>query len=87
MAQLVKKKKKKNLPAIQETWVQPLDWEYPLEKGTATHSFILAWRIPREEKKKKERKEGIVPNSERFHENFVCLCQVPSMVLNTVTVQ
>ena len=37
----------KNLPAIQETWVQPLGWEDPLEKGTATHSSILAWRIPR----------------------------------------
>ena len=36
----------KNLPAIQETWVQSLVWEDPLEKGMATHSSILAWRIP-----------------------------------------
>ena len=36
----------KNLPAIQETWVQSLGWEDPLEKGVATHSNILAWRIP-----------------------------------------
>ena len=36
----------KNLPAIGETWVQSLDWEDPLEKGTATHSSILVWRIP-----------------------------------------
>ena len=36
----------KNLPAIQETWVQSLGWEDPLEKGIATHSSILAWRIP-----------------------------------------
>ena len=36
----------KNLPAKQETWVQSLGWEYPLEKGMATHSSILAWRIP-----------------------------------------
>ena len=36
----------KNLPAIQETWIRFLDWEYPLEKGMATHSSILAWRIP-----------------------------------------
>ena len=36
----------KNLPVIQETWVQSLDWEAPLEKGMATHSNILAWRIP-----------------------------------------
>ena len=36
----------KNLPTIQETWVQFLSWEDPLEKGTATHSSTLAWRIP-----------------------------------------
>ena len=35
----------KNLPAMQETWVQSLSWEDPLEKGMATHSSILAWRI------------------------------------------
>ena len=39
----------KNLPAMQETWVQSLGREYPLEKATATHSSILAWRIPRTE--------------------------------------
>ena len=36
----------KNLPALQETWVQSLGWEDPLEEGIATHSSILAWRIP-----------------------------------------
>ena len=36
----------KNLPAVQETRVQSLGWEDPLEKGTATHSSILAWKIP-----------------------------------------
>ena len=36
----------KNLPAMWETWVQSLGWEDPLEKGKATHSCILAWRIP-----------------------------------------
>ena len=41
VAQLVK-----NPPAMQETWVQSLDWEDPLEEGMATHSSILAWRIP-----------------------------------------
>ena len=41
VAQLVK-----NLPAMWETQVRPLGWEDPLEKGTATHSSILAWRIP-----------------------------------------
>ena len=35
-----------NPPAVQETWVQSLGWEDPLEKGTATHSSILAWRTP-----------------------------------------
>ena len=37
----------KNLPAMQETQVQSLCQEDPLEKGLATHSRILAWRIPR----------------------------------------
>ena len=41
MAQLVK-----NLPAMWGTWVQSLGWEDPLEKEKATHSTILAWRIP-----------------------------------------
>ena len=41
MAQTVK-----NLPEKQETWVQSLGLEDPLEKGMATHSNILAWRIP-----------------------------------------
>ena len=41
MAQTVR-----NLPAMQETQVQSLSWEDPLEKGTATHASILAWRIP-----------------------------------------
>ena len=36
----------KNLPVMQETWVQSLSWEDPLEKGTATQPGILAWRIP-----------------------------------------
>ena len=40
MAQIVK-----NLPAMWETRVRSLDWEDPLEKGIATHSSILAWRI------------------------------------------
>ena len=36
----------KNLPGMQETPVQFLGWEEPLEKGKATHSNVLAWRIP-----------------------------------------
>ena len=41
VAQLVK-----NPPAMRETWVRSLGWEDPLEKGKATHSSILVWRIP-----------------------------------------
>ena len=41
VAQLVK-----NPPVMRETWVQSLGWVDPLEKGTTTHSSILAWRIP-----------------------------------------
>ena len=41
VAELVKKP-----PAMQETWVQSLGWEDPLEKGKATRSSILSWRIP-----------------------------------------
>ena len=40
----------KNLPAVQETWIQFLGWEDPLEKGMITHSNILAWRTPWTEK-------------------------------------
>ena len=45
VAQLVK-----NLPAVQEIWVRSLGWEDPLETVMATHSSILAWRIPWTEK-------------------------------------
>ena len=41
VAQLVK-----NPPTVQETWVRSLGWEDPPEKGKATHSSVLAWRIP-----------------------------------------
>ena len=43
VAQMVKK-----LPAMQETWVQSLGWEDPLEECMATHSSILAWRIAKD---------------------------------------
>ena len=45
MAQRVKR-----LPAMREAWVQSLGWEDPLEKEMATHSSILAWKIPQMEK-------------------------------------
>ena len=41
MAQMVK-----SLPAMQESWIQSLDWEDPLEKRMAIHSSILVWRNP-----------------------------------------
>ena len=41
LAQLVK-----NLPAMQQTWIRSQGWEDPLEEGMATHSSVLAWRIP-----------------------------------------
>ena len=41
MAQMIK-----NLPAVRETWIQSLSWEDPLDEGMATHSSVLAWRIP-----------------------------------------
>ena len=41
VAQLVK-----NPPAMLETWVQSVGWEDPLEEGRATHSSVLAWRMP-----------------------------------------
>ena len=44
MAQMVK-----NLCAMWETWVRSLDWEDPLEEGMATHSSVLAWRMPQTE--------------------------------------
>ena len=50
MAQTVK-----NLPAMQDTQVQSLGWEDPLEKGVATHSSILAWRIPWTEEPRSQR--------------------------------
>ena len=48
----------KILPAMQETRVQSLRWEGPLEKGKATHFRILAWRIPRTEESGKLRSMG-----------------------------
>ena len=45
-ASLVAQMVKKSLPAVPETWVQFLGWEDPLEEGMATHSTVLAWRIP-----------------------------------------
>ena len=49
----------KNLPAMQETRVQALGWEVPLEKEMATHSSILAWRIPWTEESGRVQSHGV----------------------------
>ena len=49
----------KNPPVKQETWIQLLDWEDLLEKGMATHSSILAWKIPRTEEPGKLQSMGL----------------------------
>ena len=54
MAQTVKR-----LPTMRETWVRSLGWEDPLEKEMATHSSILAWKIPRMEEPGKLQSVGL----------------------------
>ena len=54
MAQTVKR-----LPTMQETWVLSLSWEDPLEKEMATHSSILAWKIPQMEESGKLQSVGL----------------------------
>ena len=66
MAQLVK-----NPPAMWETWVPSLGWEDPLQKGKATHSSFLAWRIPWA-----EQVDGVPKNRTRLsdlHFHFILL--------------
>ena len=76
IAQLVK-----NLPAKRETWVWSLGWEDPLEKGKATHSSVLAWRIPW---------TGVTKSQTQLS-NFKCKCNMspgraqglPTMILRS----
>ena len=49
----------KNSPAMWETWVRSQGWEDPLEKGTSTHSSVLAWRIPWTEEPSRLRSMGL----------------------------
>ena len=58
----------KNLPAKQETRVQSLGWEDPLEKGIATHSSVLAWRIPWTEEPGRLQAMGSPKSGTRFRE-------------------
>ena len=64
----------KNLPAVQETRVQSLGWEDPLEKELAPHSHTLAWRIPRREEP--GRLQTITKSQIRVkgHSSSVCVC-------------
>ena len=63
----------KNPPAVQETWVQSLGREDPLEKGKATHSSILAWRIPWTVYSPWGHKESDTTEQLSLHFNFTCL--------------
>ena len=60
----------KHLPAIQETWVRSLGWEEPLEKEMATHSSILAWKIPWTEDPGKATAHGVSKSWPRLS-NFI----------------
>ena len=51
----------KNLPTMQDTWVQSLGQEDPLEKGMATHSGILAWKVPKTEEPDRLQPMGLQP--------------------------
>ena len=84
----------KNPPAMQEVWIQSLGPEDPLEKGTATHSSILAWRIPQTEEPRQLQSMDLQRvghdwaaehthsplNTTRFRENVSDNCQLYSAV-------
>ena len=56
----------KNLPAMQKTWVQSLGQEDSLEKGMATHSSILAWRVPMDRGAWQSRVHGVAKSQARL---------------------
>ena len=56
----------KNLPAMWETWVRWLGWEDSLEEGMATHSSILAWRIPKDRGAWQAAVHGVAKNQTRL---------------------
>ena len=57
----------KNPPAMQETWVQSLGWEDPLEEGMATHSSNLAWRLPMDRGAWRATVHGVVESDTAKH--------------------
>ena len=64
----------KNPPAMWETWVWSLDWEDPLEKGTSTHSSVLAWRVPWTEEPGSPWPHKVLDMTEQFsYTNFLKL--------------
>ena len=67
----------KNPPAMQETWVQSLDWEDFLEKRMSTHSSILAWRIPWTEKPGGLQSRGWSQSQMRLTLSFSYTCPLP----------
>ena len=62
----------KNSPSVQETWAWSLSWEDPLEKGVATHSSILTWRIPRTEEP--GGLQSMASQSQTWLSNWACTC-------------
>ena len=77
MAQTVK-----NLPAMRETWIRPLGWEDPLEKGKATHSSILAWRILMQRRAWRATIHGVSKNQTRLSDQEQFLGEKLLHVLN-----
>ena len=61
----------KNLPDMQETWVQSLGWEDPLDMGMDTHSSILAWGIPCTEKPGELQDRGVTKSQMRLSVNYI----------------
>ena len=66
----------KNLPAMQETWVGFLGWKDPLEEGMATHSSILAWRIPWTEESHGPQSMGTRPTPTAWRVHVYGFCVV-----------
>ena len=58
----------KTLPAMWETWVQSLGWEDPLQEGMATHSSILAWRIPMDRGTRRAIAHGVAKSRTRLND-------------------